>query len=227
MVRGKTQMKRIENATSRQVTFSKRRNGLMKKAFELSILCDAQVALIVFSPRGRLYEFASSSILETIERYRNHTRIHNTPTTSESAETTQRLKEEAENMMKKIDLLETSKRKFLGEGLGSFPIDELQRIEQQLERSITKIRVKKAEVFKEQMDQLKEKEKTLVAESTRLPEKYDTYSSQQANNDDRENVVEVEAYADQSSPNSYVETELFIGLPETRTRRISPNLRIN
>lgn len=56
---------------------------------------------------------------------------------------------------------------------------------------------------------------------------YDSYSSQQANNDDRENVVEVEAYADQSSPNSYVETELFIGLPETRTRTISPNLRIN
>ncbi|KAA8520559.1 hypothetical protein F0562_014815 [Nyssa sinensis] len=61
MVRGKTQMRRIENATSRQVTFSKRRNGLLKKAFELSVLCDAQVALIVFSPRGKLYEFASSS----------------------------------------------------------------------------------------------------------------------------------------------------------------------
>ncbi|CAL5196215.1 unnamed protein product [Lathyrus oleraceus] len=111
-----------------------------------------------------------------------------------------------------------ARRKFLGEGLGTFSIDELQRIEQQLERSITKIRVKKAEVFKEQMDQLKEKEKTLVAESTRLSEKYDSYSSQQANNDDRENVVEVEAYADQSSPSSYVETELFIGLPETRTK---------
>jgi hypothetical protein len=60
MVRGKTQMRRIENATSRQVTFSKRRNGLLKKAFELSVLCDAEVALIVFSPRGKLYEFASS-----------------------------------------------------------------------------------------------------------------------------------------------------------------------
>lgn len=59
MVRGKTQMKRIENATSRQVTFSKRRNGLLKKAFELSVLCDAEVALIIFSPRGKLYEFAS------------------------------------------------------------------------------------------------------------------------------------------------------------------------
>ncbi|KAL5062104.1 hypothetical protein RYX36_023841, partial [Vicia faba] len=89
MVRGKTEMKRIENATSRQVTFSKRRNGLMKKAFELSVLCDAEIALIVFSPRGRLYEFASSSVLETIERYRSHTRINNTPTTSESSEYTQ------------------------------------------------------------------------------------------------------------------------------------------
>ncbi|RVX01119.1 Agamous-like MADS-box protein AGL14 [Vitis vinifera] len=60
MVRGKTQMRRIENATSRQVTFSKRRNGLFKKAFELSVLCDAEVALIIFSPRGKLYEFSSS-----------------------------------------------------------------------------------------------------------------------------------------------------------------------
>ncbi|KAI3416789.1 MADS-box domain-containing protein, partial [Psidium guajava] len=58
MVRGKTLMRRIENATSRQVTFSKRRNGLLKKAFELSVLCDAEVALIIFSPRGKLYEFA-------------------------------------------------------------------------------------------------------------------------------------------------------------------------
>ncbi|KAG1354670.1 putative Agamous-like MADS-box protein AGL14 [Cocos nucifera] len=60
MVRGKTEIKRIENATSRQVTFSKRRNGLLKKAFELSVLCDAEVAVIVFSPRGKLYEFSST-----------------------------------------------------------------------------------------------------------------------------------------------------------------------
>ena len=53
-------MKRIENATSRQVTFSKRRNGLLKKAFELSVLCDAEVSLIIFSPKAKLYEFASS-----------------------------------------------------------------------------------------------------------------------------------------------------------------------
>ncbi|GFP93743.1 mads-box protein soc1 [Phtheirospermum japonicum] len=60
MVRGKVQMKRIENASSRQVTFSKRRNGLLKKAYELSVLCDAEVALILFYQKGRLYEFSSS-----------------------------------------------------------------------------------------------------------------------------------------------------------------------
>jgi hypothetical protein len=58
--RGRREMRRIEDATSRQVTFSKRRSGLLKKAFELGVLCDAEVALIVFSPRGRLYEYASA-----------------------------------------------------------------------------------------------------------------------------------------------------------------------
>ena len=58
-MRGKTLMKRIENATSKQVTFSKHRNGLLKKAYELSVLCDVEMGLIVFSPRGKLYEFSS------------------------------------------------------------------------------------------------------------------------------------------------------------------------
>jgi hypothetical protein len=61
MGRGKVEMKRIENKISRQVTFAKRRNGLLKKAYELSLLCDAEVALIIFSGRGRLFEFSSSS----------------------------------------------------------------------------------------------------------------------------------------------------------------------
>ena len=61
MGRGRVELKRIENKINRQVTFSKRRNGLLKKAYELSVLCDAEVALIIFSNRGKLYEFCSSS----------------------------------------------------------------------------------------------------------------------------------------------------------------------
>ncbi|CAK9163012.1 unnamed protein product [Ilex paraguariensis] len=70
MGRGRVELKRIENKINRQVTFAKRRNGLLKKAYELSVLCDAEVALIVFSNRGKLYEFCSSSnMLKTLERY--------------------------------------------------------------------------------------------------------------------------------------------------------------
>ncbi|KAG7035596.1 MADS-box protein AGL42, partial [Cucurbita argyrosperma subsp. argyrosperma] len=70
MVRGKVEMKRIENATNRQVTFSKRRNGLLKKAYELSVLCDVEVSVMIFSQKGRLYEFSSTDIHKSIQRYR-------------------------------------------------------------------------------------------------------------------------------------------------------------
>ena len=59
------ELKRIENKINRQVTFSKRRNGLLKKAYELSVLCDAEVALIIFSSRGKLYEFGSAGYTRT------------------------------------------------------------------------------------------------------------------------------------------------------------------
>ncbi|CAO2184426.1 unnamed protein product, partial [Urochloa humidicola] len=72
--RGRVELRRIDDRISRQVRFSKRRSGLFKKAYELSVLCDAQVALIVFSPAGRLYEFASSSssLGEIFGRYWDH-----------------------------------------------------------------------------------------------------------------------------------------------------------
>eukprot|EP00257_Ricinus_communis_P014749 XP_015572503.1 agamous-like MADS-box protein AGL104 isoform X1 [Ricinus communis] len=83
MGRVKLQIKRIENTTNRQVTFSKRRNGLIKKAYELSVLCDVDVALIMFSPSGRLSLFSGiKSIEEILMRYVNlpeheRGRLHN------------------------------------------------------------------------------------------------------------------------------------------------------
>ncbi|XP_071725270.1 agamous-like MADS-box protein AGL70 [Rutidosis leptorrhynchoides] len=70
MGRGKVEMKRIEDKSSRQVTFSKRRKGLMKKVQEISVLCDVDAALIIFSGRGRVYEFPSGESMKTIiDRY--------------------------------------------------------------------------------------------------------------------------------------------------------------
>ncbi|KAL4583259.1 hypothetical protein LXL04_007827 [Taraxacum kok-saghyz] len=74
MARGKVQMRRIENPVHRQVTFCKRRSGLLKKAKELSILCDAEVGLIIFSSHGKLYELATNgSMQELVEKYMKST----------------------------------------------------------------------------------------------------------------------------------------------------------
>ncbi|KAK8586173.1 hypothetical protein V6N13_130695 [Hibiscus sabdariffa] len=60
MTRQKIEIKRIVNTAARQVTFSKRRRGLFKKAHELSTLCDAEIALLVFSATGKLFEYSST-----------------------------------------------------------------------------------------------------------------------------------------------------------------------
>ncbi|KAI3918102.1 hypothetical protein MKX01_041422 [Papaver californicum] len=213
MVRGKTEMRRIENATSRQVTFSKRRNGLMKKAFELSVLCEAEVALIVFSPRGKLYEFSSSStsIQKTIERYQKYNKdvqvSYSNNNKAIEHQNSQQMKDEAANLQKKIENLEASKRKLIGEGLESCSIDELQRIENQLEKSLLSIRAKKNQLYREKIEQLKQKEKQLLEENEVLCEKcwprQCELQSQQR---------EITSY--ETSPNSQeVETELQIGRP--------------
>ncbi|XP_028209689.1 agamous-like MADS-box protein AGL14 isoform X3 [Glycine soja] len=198
MVRGKTQMKRIENETSRQVTFSKRRNGLLKKAFELSVLCEAEVALIIFSTRGRLYEFSSSrcsSVNKTVERYQR--KIKDLGVSNKGIhENTQHLKEGDMSMAKKIEHLEDSRRKLLGDELDKCSIDELQQLENQLERSLDKIRARKNQLFRERIENLKQEEKCLLEVNKRLREQ------------DAELVTEKEA--------EEVETELFIGRPERR-----------
>ncbi|RVX01118.1 MADS-box protein SOC1 [Vitis vinifera] len=126
----------------------------------------------------------------------------------------QHLKHEAANMAKKIELLEISKRKLLGEGLGSCSIEELQQIEQQLERSVSSIRARKNQVFKEQIEQLKEKEKALAAENAMLCEKCGV-QPYQAPNQENETLPSAER-----SQNSDVSTDLFIGLPEGRAKRL-------
>lgn len=60
MAREKIKIRKIDNITARQVTFSKRRRGLFKKAEELSVLCDAEVGVIIFSATGKLFESSSS-----------------------------------------------------------------------------------------------------------------------------------------------------------------------
>lgn len=61
MGRVKIQMKKIENKDQRNIAFAKRKCGLIKKAYELYVLCDVQIALILFSPSGKLFLFESKT----------------------------------------------------------------------------------------------------------------------------------------------------------------------
>ncbi|CAD6236971.1 unnamed protein product [Miscanthus lutarioriparius] len=62
MGRGRSEIKRIENPTQRQSTFYKRRDGLFKKARELSVLCDVDLLLLLFSTSGKLYHYLSPTV---------------------------------------------------------------------------------------------------------------------------------------------------------------------
>ncbi|RWW10378.1 hypothetical protein GW17_00026076 [Ensete ventricosum] len=69
MGRQKIEIKRIESEEARQVCFSKRRAGLFKKANELSVLCGAELALIVFSPAGKPFSFGHPSVDSIVDRF--------------------------------------------------------------------------------------------------------------------------------------------------------------
>ncbi|KAI3934069.1 hypothetical protein MKW92_041413 [Papaver armeniacum] len=75
MGRAKIEIKYIENTPNRQATYSKRRSGIMKKAHELTVLCDAQICVIMFSNTGKLHEYVSPSttLKEFVDRYQRET----------------------------------------------------------------------------------------------------------------------------------------------------------
>ncbi|KAK4410759.1 Agamous-like MADS-box protein MADS1 [Sesamum angolense] len=108
MGRGKVELKRIENPTNRQVTFSKRRSGLLKKAFELSVLCDAEVALLVFSPSGKSYQFSSHDIHRTITRYKTEVGI----TKSVDEQGMEVWRNEIEDLRRRVEAMEAREKAF-------------------------------------------------------------------------------------------------------------------
>ncbi|XP_028769080.1 MADS-box transcription factor 6 [Neltuma alba] len=168
MGRGRVELKRIENKINRQVTFSKRRNGLMKKAYELSVLCDAEVALIIFSGRGKLYEFGSAGITKTLERYQRCTFTSQDTNVLELE--TQSWCQEVSKLKAKYEALQRTQRHLLGEDLGPLNVKELQNLEKQLEGALAQARQRKTEIMIEQMEDLRRKERHLgdINEQLRL-----------------------------------------------------------
>uniref|UniRef100_A0A0D9X1A0 Uncharacterized protein n=1 Tax=Leersia perrieri TaxID=77586 RepID=A0A0D9X1A0_9ORYZ len=174
MGRGPVQLRRIENKINRQVTFSKRRNGLLKKAHEISVLCDADVGLIVFSTKGKLYEFSSHSSMEGIlERYQRYS-FDERAVLDPNTEDQENWGDEYGILKSKLDALQKSQRQLLGEQLETLTTKELQQLEHQLEYSLKHIRSKKNQLLFDSISELQKKEKSLKNQNGELQKLMET-----------------------------------------------------
>ncbi|XP_041998405.1 truncated transcription factor CAULIFLOWER A-like [Salvia splendens] len=171
MGRGRVQLKRIENKINRQVTFSKRRSGLLKKANEISVLCDADVGLIVFSTKGKLFEYATDScmerILERYERYSYAERQLKEPDPDSPASWTL----EHAKLKARMEVLQRNQRHYMGEDLDTLSMKELQNLEHQLDDSLKHIRRRKNQLMNESISELQKKDKALQEQNNFLAKK--------------------------------------------------------
>ncbi|KAJ6805654.1 MADS-box transcription factor 26-like [Iris pallida] len=171
MARGKVQMRRMENPVHRQITFCKRRAGLLKKAKELSVLCDAEVGVIIYSTHGKLYELATNNgnMQGLIERYMT---FGEAQTEVGDANLAQEPKQEIFMLKQEIDLLQRSLRYMCGEGGSSdMTLNELLALENFLEMWMDSIRTTKMKVMIQEIQLLKDKEIILKAANELLQEK--------------------------------------------------------
>nr|AGH39935.1 MADS domain protein [Actaea vaginata] len=157
MGRGKIEIKRIENSTNRQVTYSKRRSGITKKAQELTVLCDAQVSLIMISSTGKLFEYTSSSTTtkSIYDRYQQTTGLNLWQSHYEKMqENLNKLKETNRKLRREI-----SQRN--GEDIDDLTFQQLRGLEQHMEKSAERVRHRKFHVIGTSTDTYKKKVKSL------------------------------------------------------------------
>nr|BAC75971.1 MADS-box transcription factor [Tulipa gesneriana] len=164
MGRGKIEIKKIENSTNRQVTYSKRRSGIMKKANELTVLCDAEVSLIMFSSTKKLSEFCSESTNQKkiFDRYQQMTGINLWSAQYERMQNTfNHLSQINRNLRREI-------KQRMGEQLDGLDSNELRGLEQNLEAALKLVRGRKYHVLGTQIETFKKKVKNSAETNNNL-----------------------------------------------------------
>ncbi|KAI3665416.1 hypothetical protein L6452_44043 [Arctium lappa] len=171
MGRGKIEIKKIENNTNRQVTYSKRRNGIFKKAHELTVLCDAKISLIMFSNTGKFHEYISPSTTtkKMYDMYQTTLGFDLWSSHYERMkETMKKLKDTNNKLRKEI------RQRVLGEDLDGLDINDLTILEQHMQDSLTVVRERKYHVIKTQTDTCRKRVKNLEQRNGNLQLGYDT-----------------------------------------------------
>ncbi|OIW20446.1 hypothetical protein TanjilG_11756 [Lupinus angustifolius] len=142
MGRGKIEIKRIENTSNRQVTYSKRKNGILKKAKEITVLCDAQISLIIFGSSGKLHEYISPSttLIDVLDKYQRASGKTLWDAKHEN------LSNEIDRVKKENDSMQIELRHLEGEDISSLNYKELIALENALENGLKDVRQKQMEV---------------------------------------------------------------------------------
>ncbi|XP_061991016.1 MADS-box protein SVP-like isoform X1 [Rosa rugosa] len=159
----KIKIEKIDNLPARQVTYSKRRRGLLKKAGELSVLCDCEFSVIIFSATGKLCESSSSSTKDVIARYESH--IENVGKLDRPS---LELEHDCIRLSRELANKSGNIRQMNGEDLEGLNIDELQRLEKEIEGCLNRVNQTKEEKFSSEVLELEAKGAELMDASNQL-----------------------------------------------------------
>ncbi|XP_065858778.1 agamous-like MADS-box protein TM6 isoform X2 [Euphorbia lathyris] len=144
MGRGKIEMKKIDNATNMQVTFSKRRSGIFKKAEQLSVLCDAQISLIMSSSNNKFYEFVTPTTThkKIFDRYQKDSGVDLWQPQY------QKMQEELRNLRDTNNKLGRAIRQRMGKDLHDMRFDEIFELEQTMISALDHVSKEKVRAIK-------------------------------------------------------------------------------
>ncbi|KAM3200036.1 transcription factor CAULIFLOWER D-like isoform X1 [Capsicum annuum] len=170
MGRKKLEIKPILDNSCRQIAFCKRRKGLIKKARELSILCDVDVGVVIVSNRGRLHEFSSTnSMTGILQRYERH--IEAAKEISPEIQVSELSK--YSRFMTMGELLQATERQFEETNADGLTVTDLVHLENELQTTLIQTRSRKfcfmqTHLLLESVKDLHEQEKLLREENKLL-----------------------------------------------------------